>query len=199
MDRRDALRNLAVAAVGATVAPPWVGRLLALADAHAHRAQHLGSVEQAVKPWAPKVLTAHQDETVTAISELIIPATDTAGARAANVNRFIDAIIDDAHEAERREFLGGLDWMDARSRQLFGADFIGATPEQQAALLTIVSSERNTALADRAGIAFFTAIKGMTITGYYHSEIGMREELGNDGTMFFADDPGCVHPEHQKT
>jgi hypothetical protein len=198
VDRRDALRRLAAAAVGTTVAPPWVGRLLALADTHVHSAQHLGSVEQAVTPWTPRVLTAHQDETVTTISELIIPATDTPGAKTANVNRFIDAIIEDANEAERREFLGGLDWLDARSRELFGADFVDVAPEQQTAILTIISSPRNTALEDRSGIAFFTAIKGMTITGYYNSETGRRGELGDDGTMFFNDDPGCMHPEHQK-
>ena len=28
---------------------------------------------------------------------------------------------------------------------------------------------------------------------------GLREELGDDGTLFFADDPGCSHPEHQKS
>jgi hypothetical protein len=48
-------------------------------------------------------------------------------------------------------------------------------------------------------VAFFKAIKGLTITGYYSSEVGMREELDDDGVVFFADDPGCQHPEHQKS
>lgn len=198
MDRREALRKLATAGVGTALAPPWVERLVALAHARARDHQPLGSVEQALKPWTPRVLTAHQNTTVTAISELIIPATETPGAAAAKVNEFIDAIVADAHEAERREFLGGLAWVDARSRELFGADFVDCEPAGQTALLTIISSDRNTALGDRAGVAFFTAIKAMTITGYYNSEVGIREELDDDGNMFFADDPGCTHPEHQK-
>jgi hypothetical protein len=198
VDRRDALRRMATAGIATALVPPWVERLLALAVARADHRQHLGPVDQAIKPWSPKVLTTHQNETVTAISELIIPATDTPGATAAKVNEFIDAIIDDAHEAERREFLNGLDWLDARSQELFGGAFITCPPDQQTALLTIISSERNTALEDRAGVAFFQAIKAMTITGYYHSEIGMREELGDDGNVFFADDQGCTHPQHQK-
>lgn len=198
MDRRDALRRLAAAAVATTVAPPWVSRLLARAEADEPHRQHLGSVEQAVKPWTPRVLTQHQDETVTVISELIIPVTDTPGAKAANVNRFIDAIVNDAGAAERREFLTGLDWMDARSHELFGADFVRATPEQQTALLTIISSEQNTALEDRIGVSFFAAVKALTIAGYYKSEVGMREELGDDLEVVFADDPGCQHPEHRK-
>jgi hypothetical protein len=143
-------------------------------------------------------LTVQQNAAVMAITDLIIPATDTPGAAAAKVNEFIDAIIDDARDAEKREFLGGLDWMDARSRELFGADFTGCTPEQQTALLTIISSDRNTALEDRTGVAFFKAIKAMTITGFYNSEAGLPE-LGEDGNVFFADDPGCSHPEHQKS
>lgn len=196
MHRRDALLRMAAAGVGTTLVPPWVDRLLALANSHAATGQHLGSVEQALKPWTPKILTAHQDKTVTVVTELIIPATDTPGAAAARVNEFIDAIIEDAPEAERREFLGGLTWLDARSTELFGTDFITSTPEQQTALLTIVSSPKNTAIEDRTGVAFFNAIKGMTITGYYHSEVGMREELGDNGNVFFADDPGCTHPRH---
>lgn len=197
MHRRDAIRNLTAAGLGMALAPPWVDRLVARAHAHAEHRQHLGSVEQALKPWVPKVLTAHQNTTVTVISELIIPATDTAGAAAAKVNEFIDAIIEDAHESERQGFLAGLAWMDARSTELFGATFIDCAADQQTALLTIISSDSNTSLADRAGVAFFQAIKAMTITGYYHSEVGMREELGDDGNVFFADDPGCTHPDHQ--
>ena len=185
--------------MGSAIAPPWVERLLASAHTHAEHRQHHGSAEQAKQPWAPKALTVQQNAAVIAMSELIIPATDTPGATAAKVNEFIDAIIDDAAPAERREFLSGLAWMDARSHELFGADFVGCTPEQQTALLTILSSDRNASLADRPGVAFFKAIKGLTVTGYYSSEVGMREELGDDGNLFFADDPGCEHPEHQKS
>lgn len=199
MHRRDALRRLVTGSVGTAVAPPWVERLIASAHSHATRRQHLGSAEQARKPWSPRALTVQQNAAVMAITDLIIPATDTPGAAAAKVNEFIDAIIDDAREAEKREFLGGLDWMDARCRELFGAGFVGCTPAQQLALLTIISSDRNTALEDRTGVAFFKAIKALTITGYYNSEVGLREELGDDGTLFFADDPGCSHPEHQKS
>ena len=44
---------------------------------------------------------------------------------------------------------------------------------------------------------FFEAIKSMTIIGYYTSEVGMRQEMGDDGTLFFAEFKGCSHPEHQ--
>ncbi len=51
---------------------------------------------------------------------------------------------------------------------------------------------------DKTGADFFLAIKSITITGYYTSEVGLREEIGDDGTMSFAEFKGCTHPEHQQ-
>ncbi len=75
--------------------------------------------------------------------------------------------------------------------------FADASPANQAALLTSLSAPGATEGADRAGAEFFLAIKSMTITGYYTSEVGARTELGDDGTSFFAEFKGCTHPEHQ--
>jgi hypothetical protein len=133
---------------------------------------------------------------VVELTELIIPQTETAGARVALVNRFIDNVLDDADPRDKKEFLRGLSWVDERSKDLFGADFLASTKDQQTALLTIMSSGKNTSLTDQIGVEFFQSIKSLTITGYYTSEIGMRQELGDDGQLFFAEFKGCTHPEH---
>ena len=143
------------------------------------------------------MFTPHQNASVIEISELIIPQTDTAGARAAEVNRFIDTVLEDAPLAERESFIGGLAWIDRRSRELSGADFIETPPPAQEALLTVISSRENAAPADREGVEFFEAIKRLTVTGYYTSEAGLREELDDDGTQYFSEKPGCAHPEHR--
>jgi hypothetical protein len=188
--RRQALRTLAVGGLGTAAIPAWFDRLAAVAEAHAQ-----APAAPAAAGWTPRVLDAHQDELVTVLSELVIPRTDTPGAKAALVNRFIDAVLEDSDEPDRRDFLKGLAWMDSRSRELFGTDFVKAAPAQQVALLTIVSSEKNTAHEDQVGVEFFEALKRMTVTGYYTSEIGMKE-LKDDGGLFFAEAGGCVHPEH---
>src|SRR6185436_16006819 len=115
---------------------------------------------------------------VVALSELIIPATDTPGAMAVNVNRFIDQVLTDAQPQVRASFAQGLIWIDARSRALFQArDFLGASAEQQKTLLTRLSAEGNPDKEEPIGRDFFEAIKSMTIDGYYTSEIGLRKEL----------------------
>ncbi len=193
MQRRDALKHLAMASLTAATAPSWVTALSHIAHAHAASAP-----PQAGVTWEPKVFTAHQNKTVITLTELIIPQTDTAGAKAARVNVFIDTVLHDADAAEREEFLRGLTWMDERSQELFGTYFIDSATNEQTALLTIVSSEDNQSLPERTGVEFFQALKQLTVTGYYTSEIGMLEELDNDGSVYFDDDPGCQHPEHQR-
>jgi hypothetical protein len=193
LSRRQALRTLGLGGVAAAAVPQWVEALEALAQGHVHPAPNPAV---AAADWKPKVLTADQDATVTVMSELIIPATETPGAKAALVNRFVDAILEDADEHERREFLRGLEWTDLRSREMFGKDFRAATPEQQTELLTAMSSDKPATSGDLLGRDFFKAMKGLTITGYYTSEIGMKQELGDDGQMFFTEFKGCDHPEH---
>lgn len=148
-----------------------------------------------VTGWTPTLLTPHQDRTVAEITELIIPQTDTAGAKAAGVDQFIDAVIADADAAERDRFLQGLDWIDARARERYGTDFVSSTSEQRTALIARVAAP--TAGTPAVGVEFFKNIKALTITGYYTSKIGMREELGDDGRTAFADYVGCTHPEHK--
>lgn len=198
LKRREALRRIGWGGLGAAATPLWLTSLTALAEEHAHA--HLQAAPAvAAADWTPKVLSAHQNETVVALSELIIPETDTPGAKAALVNRFVDAVLEDAEEPDRKSFLRGLDWMDARSAELFGAEFLKATPEEQTALLTILSSGKNKALSDQIGVDFFQGIKAFTILGYYTSEIGMRQELHDDGQIFFAGFEACTHPEHGGT
>jgi hypothetical protein len=196
--RRSALRAIAGGTVGVATAVTWVESLTALAhqDAHAHAASSAVTAQD----WTPRVFTAKQNEAVIALTELIIPQTETPGAKAALVNRFIDGVLQRAPQKDREMFVQRLSWMDARSAALFGKDFLAAGPENQVALLTRLSKDGGPAAAapeDRDGAEFFEAIKSMTITGYYTTEIGLHQELGDDGVLFQPSFKGCDHPEHQ--
>ena len=197
VNRRDALRRLAAAGVGVASAPLWVETLSALAREQAPHAHASTAPAEAAAAWTPNVLTVHQDDTLTTLCELIIPQTDTPGAKDALVNRFIDSVLQEATPADRDAFLNGLAWMDARSRTLFAQDVLSATREQQSALLTRLSSEESRGGEEKAGVDFFQALKSMTITGYYTTSIGLRQALGDDGQLVLAEFKGCTHPEHQ--
>lgn len=194
LNRRDALRAI-VRSVGAAASAVWVSDLMVLAEEQAVHAHLLSVVPQGSGAWSPSVLSAQQMATVGTLVELIIPTTDTPGARAALVDRFIDGVLSTATPVVRDRFTDGLTWLDARSTALFNTSFHPSTAAQQTDLLTRLAAEPSS--EEVAGIQFFTALKSMTITGYYSTEIGLRQELGDDGVLMAASFPGCTHPEHQ--
>ena len=154
MDRRNALKLLA----GAASIP-----LLSREAFSLFRSVH----DQLPSAPALKALDPHQDATVTTIAEMIIPQTDTPGAKAARVNQFIDVIVAEWYDADQKSsFLSGLADLDTRSQALFGKDFVdcaerGAPWEQKF-------------VKDRH---FFYMIKQLTLMGYYTSQIGFEQEL----------------------
>jgi hypothetical protein len=195
LDRRAALRTLATGALGAATSTLWVDALAALARQQSHA--HAAGAAIAAQDWTPKVLNPRQNEMVIALTELIIPETDTPGAKAARVNRFIDTVLNGAPASNRESFLRGLAWVDERCRALAGKDFLAASVAEQTSLLTRLSKEGNPDGEDRIGVEFFQAIKTLTINGYYTTEIGLRQELGDDGQLILPQFTGCTHPEHQ--
>jgi len=197
MDRRTALKQIAVGGVVIATIPMLDRSGSALAEGqHVHATAAAPVV--AAEPWKPLFFNAHQNETVIVLTELIIPATDTPGAKAAKVNEFVDLMLSEEGEDRKRDFIRGLSWTDKKSNELFGMNFKDATPEQQNALLVTLSSGKNTALEDQIGVEFFNTIKRHTIDGYYTSEIGLIKELGYKGNTYLDEFPGCTHPEHQK-
>lgn len=193
LDRRQALRELAV---GATAL--WVSELAMFAEEqaiHAHVA--LTQAGRAPAAFVPKVLVGPHLETVAVVAEHIIPTTDTPGARAARVDQFVDYTLDAATPAVRERFLEGLQWLDGRSRAQFGNAFSAATSAQQIDLLTRLSADDAASREGEVGAQFFAAIKSMTITGYYSTEIGLRQELGDPGQLVLARFDGCTHAEHR--
>ena len=174
-------------------APLWVENLLALAEQHA---AHRPSPEAAAGAWAPKVFNPRQNELVITLAELIIPETDTPGAKAAKVNEYIDMVLAEAKPELREKFLQGLAWVDARSEERFRSPFVNAPPPQQIELLTSLSTATAPSAVDAPGVEFFQALKGMTITGYYTSELGLVQEIGDDPQMFLTEFKGCEHREH---
>ena len=193
-NRRDALRTIAAGAIGTAAASSWVDSLSALAQTHAHTRTAGAAIQPA--DWKPRVLSPRQNATVVTLTDLIIPQTETPGAKAVGVNRFIDGVLHEASLTDRDRFVRGLAWVDERSRSLFGTEFVEADAAQQTILLTRMADEDTRAEEDQAGAEFFRAIKSMTISGYYTTEVGLRQELGDDGRLAMAEFSGCDHPEH---
>jgi hypothetical protein len=126
---------------------------------------------------APGILDEHQRALVDQLTELIIPATDTPGARAARVVDFVDVIVTEYYrENERAAFLRGLADVDARATSTFGQPFLALTEPQQAAILTGLEAESR-AMPRGSPTHFFSRIRGFAVYGFYTSELGYTQEL----------------------
>jgi len=137
------------------------------------------AVHKRVRAGTLRAFNAHQNETVATIAELIIPKTDTPGAREAGVPAFIDLFIAEWPDNEdRQRVLAGLGTLDERTRALFGKDFISASVPQQTQIVTALEAEV-ARLRDTQGNVwhhFYYPIKRLTLVGYYTSEVGATSE-----------------------
>lgn len=123
-------------------------------------------------PPSVQVFTPAQRAAMSALSDRVIPTTDTPGAIAAGVPDFIEKMLADwALPGDRVPIIAGLDAIEARSLHDFNVSAAKATAEQQDALLTLAMNKQLPG-AD----AFFEPFRQLVIAGYYTSEIGMTQE-----------------------
>lgn len=159
LDRRDALAGIA-AMFGATLFAPIA------------RAAAAGVTPSPDDPPSAPVFTDDQRALVSALSERVMPTTDTPGAIAAGVPAFIEKMLADwAAPNDKKPILAGLDAIEARSQADYKVAAAKATPEQQDALLTLAMENKFP-----GGGEFFYAFRQLVITGYFTSEVGIMQE-----------------------
>jgi hypothetical protein len=174
MLRRDVIR-----AVATGLALPTIDALTPDSMWAAARVIH-DRIRRTRQGEALLVLTEHQNAMVSALAELIIPETDTPGATAARVNRFVDVMLAEWFDEDEREaFLRGLVDLDARSVNTFGTPFLGLDEVQQTVLLRGLDAELAALrqLNRPTNDHFFQHMKWLTLYGYYTSEVGATQEL----------------------
>jgi len=151
--------------------------------------------------WKPLFLDEHQNATLIVLSDLIIPATDTPGAKEALANRFIDLVLAAETPEVQRAFLNSLGYLDGESIRRYKSAFRYLSGDEQDLLLHALAYPRNasnwtgeTDANPDKGHAHFEALKDRIMTAYYSSQIG-EKELGWDGAFAHGPYQGCEHPE----
>jgi hypothetical protein len=98
--------------------------------------------EQAATGSTLQFLTAEQDRMVSELSEIIIPTTNTPGAKAAKVNEFIDTMLADCYEEkDQKSFIKGLDRLEDKAKKAHKKAFLELTTDQQTVLLKEIAIE----------------------------------------------------------
>lgn len=195
--RRAALARSAAILGGALSASTIAGVLAGCGDQKARGA------DAAVQTL--HALTPAQEQLVAAVAEVILPATDTPGARDVGVSLFVDRMLADYYTTDARaQFLAGLARLDARALSQHGHPFVSCAAAQQFALIDALDAQLFDSRAIVAGAAaratggardsspadthaahvedvdpraFYGVLKELTLAGYYTSEAGATREL----------------------
>ncbi len=195
MERREAVRNMALA-LGIAVSAPTMSALFSSCRSE--------NKEKGI------ALTIEDESLIAEIADTILPATNTPGAKAAGVGPFVAMMVKDCYTADdQRKFSKGLRKIDRLSERKFKKKFTElSVPEKNALIKQLAedtvkyrkeqeelkSSElknvdfRGIDAADkeakveddkddRSESHFFPIMHELTLLGYFTSEIGATQAL----------------------
>ena len=154
MKRREVIKNVALMLGGAFSAPTVMA---------------MNNWENATKPnISSKVfnLTETQQKIVAEIAEIIIPKTETPGAKDVGVPAFIEMMLKDCYkEPEQLSFLEGLASMEK-------VKFLSLNTDERRGVLKLL--EQETKKITGKVTPFWRLIKELTLLGYFTSEAGIK-------------------------
>ena len=167
MDRREALKRTAILMGGMVSAPAIMGVLK-------------GCSAKPGIDWKPVFLSDDQASIVTQVAEIIIPRTDTPGAKDVGVPGFIDQMLKEVYSKEDQEsFISGLNAFNEGAEKEYGEEFADLDDEDQTAYVNKVHAaavEADTA-GEPAKQPFILTMKELTMLGFFTSEPGATQVL----------------------
>jgi len=155
MNRRNLIKTLGLSAIGLATVPLWID---------SWTPESLPETESGATPEQKLVLKDLMD--------IIIPATDTPGARDLEVDRFILTMVADCYEKEAQDkFFAGFDQLNASAKVRYSLEFSDLEDVQKLELSEEILSGTT---QDELGYKFLSFVKGLTIAGYMNSQYVME-------------------------
>lgn len=143
--------------------------------------------------FRPTFFTPHEYDTVRLLADLVIPRDQRSGsATDAAVPEFMDFMMSDQDTSPeaRTAMRNGLVWIDAESGRRFKRPFVECTEAQHTALLDDIAWPARARPEMSPGVAFFNAFRDLTASGFWSSEMGVKD-LQYQGNTFVAEWKGC--------
>lgn len=171
LNRRELLQRVAYLMGGAISAPAVLGLLN-------------GCTAKQEASWQPVFLSKEQGALVSEVAEIIIPRTDTPGAKDTGVAAFIDTMLKDVYTQEDRErYVTGLKAFEDAARTAYSKPFVELSKVQQTELVRKVHDE---AVAVELAYdpppttlrrPFILMTKELTLLGFFTSKPGATQVL----------------------
>ena len=137
--------------------------------------------EQYKETIAKTFFTPAEMATITILGDIIIPRDEISGSASdAKVPDFIEFIVKDMPHHQTR-MRGGLRWLDMQCLKRFEKPFKDCSKEEQMELIDEIAWPKKAKPQMKPGVAFFNLMRNLTATGFYTSEIGVKDVgyLGN--------------------
>jgi hypothetical protein len=133
-----------------------------------------------------KFFTEHEMATITVLADIIIPKDDISGSASdAKVPEFIEFIVHDmpGHQVPMK---GGLRWLDMQCLKRYEKSFKDCSHDQQIEFVNMIAYPDKVKPGMKQGAAFFSLMRNLTATGFYTSEIGVKDigYAGNTSTQW---------------
>ena len=120
------------------------------------------------------------------VAETIIPKTTTAGAKEAEVGKFMTVMVNDCYqEADQKIFHEGMKNLDEACNKMHGHSFIKAEPAHRKELLTSLDKESKEYMKNKKKedpTHYFTMMKQLTLLGYFTSKPGLEQNFNYQQT-----------------
>lgn len=181
MNRRDTLKALGLAAAtgGALMLGSCNRGTTKNGAAHAGRQQLPGVTdvehERNTKLAEMQFFSAHELATIGVLADIIIPADDVSGsATDAGVPDFIEFMVKDI-PSYQTPMRGGLKWLDVQCQRRYGNVFAECEPDQQLQLVDEIAYPAKAKPEMAQGVAFFDLMRNLTASGFFTSEIGVKD------------------------
>ncbi len=188
---------------GAGLAGPVLGGADAIIASPA--SDSTAAQSQAATAWKPAFFDDHQNQTIAALAEGIVP-----GSTAVQANRFLDLALDAETTDIQQKFVSSLNAMEGESLRRFAKSFIDISTGQQDEILTAASTgqsfrpilNEDEPIENGSQVGppvhnlrdYFDYLKNWISMAYYSTEAGMKE-LGWTGENYFESLPVCQHSD----
>ncbi|MBX9891704.1 MAG: gluconate 2-dehydrogenase subunit 3 family protein [Chitinophagaceae bacterium] len=119
--------------------------------------------------------TPHEMATITVLGDIIIPKDEVSGSASdAKVPEFIEFIVKDmpSHQTPMR---GGLRWLDLQCFKRFNKAFVDCSAKEQIEMVDEIAYPEKAKPEMVQGVSFFNTMRNLVATGFYTSEIGVKD------------------------
>ena len=176
MKRRDSLKALSLTGFGLAVSP-----VEAAVPAPPEKpikvpgGRQKFEAERDAKLMSETFFTPHELQTVTVLSDIIIPADERSGsASQAGVPAFIEFMMKD-QPRNQTPMRGGIRWLDNTCTKRYGKPFVQCTKAQQIDMVEQIAYPKLAKPDMTQGASFFSLMRNMTATGFFTSQMGIKD------------------------